>query len=270
MTDLAALERAVLARPGDLGRRAAYAIACAEVAAGSAKADDALRETRAALARSSGLPSLDAAVDAAYDALLGAEALAASKTALRRDHASALLARAARDPDGVEVRAAAVAVVAPLAAGPWPEPAEAAEVALAALNPGMALTWLDGRPETQHDADATALCGVALLRLEDAPGARARCEGVIASGIRSPDLLNVAGMAALMCRDADRARDHLMAARELAPARTDVLLNLVAAHAMAGHVGAALGVLDGLVDLHGPPSEPAGLRDALLAALAGT
>ncbi len=268
MTDLAELERAVLARPGDLARRAAYAIACAEQAAGSDRASLALREARAAIERAAGVAALDPLVDEAVGALLAAPALATERPALRRDRVAALVARSGRSGATDAAREATLAAVEELVAEVWPGPFEAASVALGLGDAEAAVRWLADRPELDADADAASLYAAALLHLGDAEGAASRCEATLATTGPEAGLLNLAGAAALMRRDGPSAVVLLAAARSLAPDRPDILLNLVTAHAVNKAWGAALGVLDGLVDLHGPGAAPAGLRASLLAGLA--
>jgi tetratricopeptide (TPR) repeat protein len=268
VTDLDALARAVLARPGDLGLRAAYAIACAEAAPGSARAESALREAREVLGRAAAVPALHASVDAAAATLIAAPALARVSDELRLVQAQALVQRAQTRPEDVESAKAAVALVAPLAERAWPAPWQAAEVALAAGDAATALSWLDRCEAAHQDPDALVSVARALLQLGDATTAARRCVQGLEAWPEHLELRLVTGAASLLRGDGDEALTHLAWARRLAPTRPDVLLNLVAAHGLTGSFAAALGVLDGLSDLHGPSAEPPGLREALFAGLA--
>jgi hypothetical protein len=257
--DREGLARAVLTRPGDLVLRARLAIAWAEAEPGSPRAAEVLSESLAATHRASTVPACFDLVDAAFRELTASPALRAEGPALRRDHAAILLARGAPE--------AALSAIAPLAGASRDGTLAAASVALAASSPARALAWLDALPEAVGDPDATALSAMALVALGRPGAALARCEAALPAGEGHVDLLNAAGTAALLSGAPARALAHLAAARGLAPTRPDVLLNYASAcHETGGHA-AALGVLDGLVDLYGPTPRLDELRRTVLAAL---
>jgi tetratricopeptide (TPR) repeat protein len=255
-----ALRRAVARRPGDLDAHVALAVALAERDAPDAS--EAVQHAIDALVRAYVVedPTLDAAVDKAFDALDAGivRAVGPRQGSIIAISRGLIVFRR----DGPEAAAASLPRVEALLADVGDAPsaaltrAAAADLAVAANRPELALRWLEpvgpvgpgfaplvAKAETMlgRHADGIARCEAALRDLESSAGDATDKRDL------ECELLAVLANAAMAENDLERATAALERGLALAPERVDLLAASSSLYAMKGQPAVALGIVDGLI-----------------------
>jgi hypothetical protein len=263
--EVAALRRAVEARPGDVGARVDLLLAVAD----SPEAEAVLEDTARALARtwSLGQPEFDAAVMKACERLVVGLPDGFKQSAVRLLAGSLWLQRVSTTPEAVDcVRA-------------WLEPFGHATMSASVTQRVGAAEALAvaGFAEAARAAlalcDATAPAVVALESLLDVAAdqvdaALARLGPALSASPDDVTLLAAGASALLRAGRPDDAVAMLEHALAQGGDRVDLWANLVSAHVLAGRPALALGLVDGLVERLGAVPMLVGLQKDIAASIA--